>query len=56
MELARRIRGDDKLDFRDRMQKRGDEEFQSLAYTNKKQNEIIIESCASTKMVDGAVH
>ena len=33
MELARRIRGDDKLDFRDRMQKQGDEEFHSLPYT-----------------------
>ena len=53
LDLARRIRGDDKLDFRDKMQKRGDEEFQMLPYTKVKNREILVESYKGSKLIDG---
>ena len=37
MDLARRIRGDDKHDFRDLMPKTGNEEFIQLPYYNEKE-------------------
>ena len=37
MELARRIRGDDKHDFTDRMPKTGEEQFLMLPYFNEKE-------------------
>ena len=56
MDLARRIRGDELKDFRDRMAKRGDEEFSMLPYTRVRANggnDVILESHAISKGAGG---
>ena len=52
MWLARRIRRDEDKDFRDRMAKRGDEEFAMLPYTRVRANggtDVVLESHAISK-------
>ena len=54
MQLARRIRGDRKIDYVDRMIKQGNEVFYSLPYNLSRTSEVIEESFSQTELVNQA--
>ena len=52
MQLARRIRGDRKIDYVDRMIKQGNEVFYSLPYKSLRSSEVLEESFSQTELVN----